>query len=143
MNPRTNLHIEVSRSFEQPAERVFDAWLDPAIARNFLFATTDGEMLIAETDPRVGGKYRFVERRGDEDAVHHGEYLVVDRPTKLVFTFAYGDNPSVTVTIDIVPTVEGCSLTLAHELDPDWAEYYDRTKTGWTSNLENLARSLS
>jgi len=37
--------LTVSRDIAASPERVFDAWLDPAIARRFLFATPDGEML--------------------------------------------------------------------------------------------------
>ena len=35
----------ITHSFAAAPERVFDAWLDPAIARRFLFATPTGEMI--------------------------------------------------------------------------------------------------
>ena len=34
---RTTLQVE--RAYDAPAERIFDAFLDPAVARLFLFAT--------------------------------------------------------------------------------------------------------
>ena len=40
----------ISRVVPYPAERVFDAWLDPQLARQWLFATPDGEMVRAEID---------------------------------------------------------------------------------------------
>ena len=56
--------ISVTRRFRQSAEQVFDAWLDPAIASRFLFATADGEMRVVDIDARVAGSYCIIERRG-------------------------------------------------------------------------------
>jgi uncharacterized protein YndB with AHSA1/START domain len=62
--------LTVRRDFAAPPERVFDAWLDPAQARDFLFATPDGTMQTVEIDPRVGGQALIVERRESGDAHH-------------------------------------------------------------------------
>jgi uncharacterized protein YndB with AHSA1/START domain len=63
MTDRAKTTIRVSRRYPQSTERVFDAWLDPAIAGKFLFATPAGQIVRAETDPRVGGAFCFVDRR--------------------------------------------------------------------------------
>ncbi|MDV3458690.1 SRPBCC domain-containing protein [Sphingomonas sp. HF-S4] len=137
--------LKVKRDFAAPAARVFDAWFDPADAARFLFATPDGEMIRCEIDPRVGGGFTLTERRPAGDAEHRGRYLEIDRPHRLVFLFAAGpaeEEEWTRVTIEIVDTAEGCMLTLTHEMDPQWAAYEARTRKGWTTILESLARIL-
>lgn len=134
--------VRVTHTFTASAERVFDAWLDPAMAKRFLFVTNQGEIVAAEIDARVGGRFRIV-RREDRDIEHVGRYLEIDRPHKLVFTFTVPafSAAETLVTIDIVPAAEGCELTLTHEhVLPEWA---DRTAQGWASILAGLDHTLS
>jgi uncharacterized protein YndB with AHSA1/START domain len=139
------IRLSVTRRFDASPERVFDAWLDPAKARRFLFATPGGAMVRVEIDARVGGRFCIVERRGEVDAEHHGIYLEIDRPRRLVFTFGPEKEAAepARVTVDITPAGAGCVLTLTHEMSAAWAEYADRTREGWTSIVAGLAASLS
>lgn len=136
--------LRVSRRFEFPPEMVFDAWLDPGMARRFLFATPDGEMRQVDIDPRVGGRFTIVERRPEGEAAHYGEYLEIERPYRLAFSFstepdATGDR----ISIGIVPAGEaGCELTLVHELSPAWAGYETQTRKGWADILATLGTYL-
>ena len=136
--------LRVTRSYDFPAERVFDAWLDPKLAREWLFTTPDGEMVRAEVDPRVGGKFCFVDRRAGEDVAHVGEYLEIDRPRRLVFTFGVPKySPDFErVTVEIRARGEGCELILTHELH-DATFSRDQVEAGWTGILAGLARSLA
>jgi uncharacterized protein YndB with AHSA1/START domain len=137
------VRVQVVRRFEASAERVFDAWLDPKKAATFLFTTPGGTMVRADIDPRVGGAFRFVDRRDGQDVEHTGTYLEIDRPRRLVFTFAVPTySPATTrVTIDIVSIGGGCELTLTHEgVLPDYA---GRTESGWTKILDGLASGVS
>src|SRR5262245_43078125 len=47
--------VRVASVFDAPAERVFDAWLDPRIARRWLFATASHPTKPIRIDPRAGG----------------------------------------------------------------------------------------
>lgn len=135
--------LTIRRDFEASPERVFDAWLDPDQARRFLFATPEGEMRTVEIDARVGGRALIVERREAGDAGHRLQFEVIDRPARLVFLFAADpaeEGEWTRVSIDIVPTATGCTLTLTHEMDPQWAAYEDQTRNGWTMILDSLAR---
>ncbi len=135
--------LRVCHRFKAAAERVFDAWLDPDAAGKWLFAAPNGQMVRVEIDARVGGKFIFVDRRDGEDVEHTGEYLEIDRPRRLVFTFAVPKySPVVTrVTIDIVPIETGCDLALTHDgVLPEWAS---RSESGWTMLLEGLGRTIA
>lgn len=139
------MEIVVSREFAAPPEMVFDAWLDPNTARRFLFATAEGEIMRCDIDPRVGGGFTIIDRRGNADAVHRGRYEVINRPHRLVFLFspdAEGDDDWSRVSIDVSRRDGGSTLTLRHEMDERWADYEPQTRRGWTEIIEGLAAAL-
>jgi uncharacterized protein YndB with AHSA1/START domain len=146
MKSEKHLEVSVHHRFRQPAERVFDAWLDVNLARRFLFSTDTGEMVRCEIDARVGGRFVLTDRRPDGDVEHTGEYLVIDRPSRLVFTFGI---PAASPTFDIV-TIEitpqsdgGCTLQLTAEMQPEWKDYVDRARQGWQQIIASLDEALA
>ncbi len=135
--------LRVCHRFTATPERVFDAWIDPQTAGKWLFAAPNGEMVRVDIDARVGGKFVFVDRRDGEDVEHTGEYLEIDRPRRLVFTFGVPKySPIMTrVTIDIARIDTGCDLVLTHDgVLPEWAS---RSESGWTMLLEALGRAIA
>jgi uncharacterized protein YndB with AHSA1/START domain len=136
--------VRVSRRFHAPPEQVFDAWLDCKRAKGWLFATPGGEMVRCDIDAKVGGWYIITERRGGEDVEHAGQYVQIDRPRRLVFTFGLpgvsGDMDR--VSIDLHQVYGGCEVDLTHELKPAKAAFAARTEQGWSEVLKGLARSL-
>lgn len=139
MTTQSPLPVVVKQHYAAAPERVFDAFLDVDIARHFLFATATGEMIVAEIEPRVGGRFEFTERRPEMGEVRHlGEYLEIDRPRRLVFTFGVPqfDPRMTTVTVEIQLESGGCELTLLHEGVPE--DFRDRTRDGWQRILAGL-----
>jgi uncharacterized protein YndB with AHSA1/START domain len=143
MTGESRVSIRVSHRYDASPERVYDAWLDPAKAGKFLFATPTGQMVRAEIDPRVGGRFCFTDRRDGDDVDHVGEYLELDRPRRIVFSFAVPKYSAekTTVTLDIVPRGKGSELTLTH--DGVLPDYGDRTESGWSGILEGLEHLLA
>jgi uncharacterized protein YndB with AHSA1/START domain len=134
--------IVMTRRFDFPIERVFDAWLDPAKASNFLFVTPTGQMVRVDIDARVGGSFNFTRRDG-EDVEHIGTYLEIDRPRRLVFTFGVPKYSAqmTRVSIDLKPLPTGCELTLTHEgVLPEWLE---SGRKGWGAILDGLSAHLA
>ncbi|HXP78222.1 MAG TPA: SRPBCC family protein [Stellaceae bacterium] len=142
MSTESRVTVRATHRFRQSPERVFDAWLDPAKAGKFLFATSAGRMVRAEIDARVGGAFILVDRRDGEDIEHIGEYLEIDRPRRLAFTFAVPKFSAerTRVTIEVASSRTGCVLALTHE--GVLPEYASRTKSGWKKTLEGLAAAL-
>jgi uncharacterized protein YndB with AHSA1/START domain len=135
------LLVRVTHRFDASAERVYDAFLDPERASTFMFATPTGQIVGCEIDPRVGGTFTIVDRRGGEDVVHTGKYLALERPRLIVFTFTVPkySTESSTVTIEIAPLPRGCDVTLTHEMKAEYAPYRDRTEDGWRAILDVAA----
>jgi uncharacterized protein YndB with AHSA1/START domain len=142
MSSDQKLTVHTTHRFAAKRERVFDAWLDAKTAGKWLFATPTGTITRCEIDPRVGGKFSIVREDGME-IDHVGEYIEIDRPRRLVFTFGVPKFSSETtcVVVEIVANGEGSELTLTHEgVLPDYGE---RTKEGWAGILGNLEKSIA
>jgi uncharacterized protein YndB with AHSA1/START domain len=129
--------VVVRRTIAAPPKKIFDAWLDPIALAEWM---RPGEIRStqAEIDPRVGGKYQ-IDMQGSSGPIHHsGEYRVIDRPRKLVFTWVSvhtGDAPSL-VTVDFLPVERGTEIIVTHERLPESAMPSHRN--GWTSGLQHL-----
>ena len=134
--------VQVRRRFTQSAERVFDAFLDPAKAGKFMFATPEGRMMRVEIDPRVGGSYVFVERRDGKDVEHRCTFVEIARPHRIVFDFIVLPDAKVStrVSIEIEPLDSGCEVVLTHT--GVLPEYKSRTESGWSAILERLSGVL-
>jgi uncharacterized protein YndB with AHSA1/START domain len=138
----SNIQVKVVKAFSVPAEKVFAAWTDPSIIGRWMFGPNvrEEEILKLATDPRKNGGFSFVVKRDGETINHLGTYLEFDPPHRLVFTWGIeseSEGESV-VRIDIVPTGDGCRLTLVHEMQPQWEEYADRTRDAWSYMLDKL-----
>lgn len=137
---QTRVTVKVSRRFNTTAERLFDAWLDPQRARQFLFTRPEQVVVRAEIDAQVGGAFLFVARRNGKDIEHIGKYLEIDRPRRIVFTLrvpaVWADNNR--VTVEIVPLETGCELTVIHE--GVLAEHESGIESGWTLFLDGLEK---
>ena len=136
--------VRVTHSFNAAPERVFDAWLQPDMVGTWMFGShlREEEVVHLKTDPRVGGTFSFLVKRQGTPIDHVGTYRAIERPRRLVFTWgiAGASAEESVVELEIVATPRGCNLTLTHRMDPKWAEYADRTRTGWTTMLNALGR---
>lgn len=147
MSHSTPVQARVTQRFAVPAEQVFDAWLTPALIGQWMFgpALREEEVVRITVDGRVGGRFSFVVRRRGQEIDHVGEYLEVDRPRRLVFTWGIqGQSADESrVIIDITPLPQGCELTLVHEMAPQWADFVERSQAGWAKMVGVLATTLA
>lgn len=142
MNETPTPRVEVTITIRAPRERVFDAWLTADGLARFLCAG-DTHVASVETDPRVGGSFRVVMAsvRGNSD--HRGQYLEIDRPARLRFTWISaatgGRETDVTITFETVAA--GTRVTLIHVGLPD-AAAASRHDGGWHSILRKCGEAL-
>ena len=139
--PSTSL--QVKRFVKSPPERVFTAWTTPAQIKQW-FGPATCQVLDAEVDLRVGGKYRFrVFNEGMGEMAVRGEYREVSEPTKLVFTWQWEDDPdwekvTSVVTVELVAKDGGTEVRITHNGLPS-AEHAGRHEHGWNGCLDKLA----
>jgi uncharacterized protein YndB with AHSA1/START domain len=135
--------LRITRRFDAPPERVFDAWVNPEMARKWLFKSKEVDAFErrVEIDARLGGSYFITNRHEGTELEAIGEYLEFNRPHRLVFTFAIPklSPDSGRVMVEIVPDGTGCVLTLTHELPAEW---HRATEEGWNKMFDALADDL-
>jgi uncharacterized protein YndB with AHSA1/START domain len=128
---------------------VFDALVTPEGIASW-WGPDDGPVLLAETDIRVGGLFRVRFRM--RDGTEHestGQYLELDRPTRVVMTWRWtdGGDPEETgeesrVEIDLRPIDTGTELTFTHSrLQSEGSR--DSHEWGWNGALDKLERHLA
>jgi uncharacterized protein YndB with AHSA1/START domain len=144
MDMKSYVSVRVVHRFNASAERVFDGLVDPDKVRVWMIAPTDpSEVKSIAIDARVGGSFSIVMPQDGIDYEHTGEYLEIERPHRLVFTWAAEDSDnSDRVVIDIVALESGCELILTHEIHPDTAHYADQVKSGWPVKLDALDSTI-
>ena len=135
--------LVVRRHLAVPRERVFEAWLDSASLASWM-RPWDFTHATVTVDPRVGGGFRIVmEGRTDgADYEHRGEYLAIEPPSLLSFTWVSRstDYTPTVVTVELHERGTGTELVLTHRrLAPAAVEGH---RKGWTEILGVLDEAL-
>ncbi|MEP6623516.1 MAG: SRPBCC domain-containing protein [Acidimicrobiia bacterium] len=105
--------LECTFAIRAQPETVWTFWTDPV-------RLCEWWGLEAEAVPEPGGRFRVV--MDQEDAVMSGEYLELDPPRRLVFTFGWEHPPpsgpllpgSTRVEVELIPDGDGTRLVLRH-----------------------------
>jgi uncharacterized protein YndB with AHSA1/START domain len=133
--------LTLKKHYAAPIEKVYRAWTEPeALKLWFGPSADDGRILIAETNLKVGGRYRIVMEMADgEQHRVGGVYREIVPNEKLTFTWAWESTPEreSLVTIKLKKSGGGTDMTLIHEQFFDEAAR-DRHEHGWTAILERL-----
>jgi uncharacterized protein YndB with AHSA1/START domain len=132
----------MERVFGAPVIATFDAWTTVEVLRRWWPAGPGWDTPVAELDARVGGRLRLVMR--DPDGVEfggEGQYLAIERPHRLAFTWrwdtaalgthdqlievTFTDNGGDSTTV----TLTNSGLTAAEE---------PLHREGWDASFDNL-----
>jgi uncharacterized protein YndB with AHSA1/START domain len=139
MTTDTALSLRLTRLIHADREAVFRAWTEPAAMREW-FCPEGGTVEAAESDLRVGGRYRIAMRMPHGLSVATGVYREIDPPARLVFTWRWeeGVGPKegeTLVTVELAESGDATRLELIHEgfATADAREGHTR---GWSSALD-------
>ena len=132
--------VRIERTFDAPAEDVFDAWTSEEVIRRWFIPATGWQEPSAEVELRVGGKIRVVMRDPDGEPVEAGgEYTRIERPHRLAFTWTFDDDPSNQQMIELEFTErEGVTTVLFVNSDISEKQRRDAQYDGWSTCFDNL-----
>jgi uncharacterized protein YndB with AHSA1/START domain len=124
---------------------VFDALVTPEGIASW-WGPDAGPVLVAETDPRVGGRFRVRFRMLDgSEHECRGEYLEMARPERVAMSWRWagGEDPGESrLEIALRAIAEGTELTLTHSLLHD-EERRRSHEQGWSGALDKLERQFA
>jgi uncharacterized protein YndB with AHSA1/START domain len=135
----------VERTFQAPAQAVFDAWTSEEVMRRWFHGQHGWETPEAHVDLRLGGAVRVVMRDPDEDVEYGGggHYTEIDPPTRLVFTWTWDNESDRETLIELdFEEVEGVTtVRLTHSSLRDQESVVSH-EGGWSAAFDNLERAL-
>ena len=137
--------LRMERTFDAPAQRVFDAWTSQEVLRRWWHAEHDWETTLAEVDLRVGGAIRVVMRDPDKD-VEYGGGGITWRSTRRAGSCSPGTGTATTTRQLIeVDFEEAAGVTTVRFTHRDlWDEEAVRAhEDGWSNCFDLLGRALS
>jgi uncharacterized protein YndB with AHSA1/START domain len=136
--------LRIERTFQAPAEAVFDAWTSEEVLRRWWRVVHDWETTEAEFDLRVGGAVRVFWRNPDKDEEFGGggHYTEIDPPTRLAFTWLWdGETRRMLIEIDFEETDGVTLVRFTHR--GLWDEEALRAhEDGWRKLFDELERML-
>ena len=141
------IHATVTGLFSASPERVFNAFLDKNMIERFMFGPgiREEEIVQLQNEPWPGGTFSYTVRRKGTLFEHTGKYIEINRPRHLVFTWAVKQDPSNSqsrIVIDIAPIIDGCELTLTHEMPRGQEDFVEKSKQAWGKMIDKLTGIL-
>jgi len=140
--------LHVSRIFDAPRERVFDAWTKQEQFIQWM-CPPGVEITLCEVDARRGGAWRIDGRNERGVFASSGVYLEVVRPQRLVFTWAHhadGDfnrarGHETTVRVELRALGNRTELILVHGPFED-NDSFGNHQRGWDGTFGKLESFL-
>jgi uncharacterized protein YndB with AHSA1/START domain len=137
--------VRIERTFDSPAEDVFDAWTSEEVIGRWLRPMEGWREADAEVDLRVGGKVRVVMRTPDGNPIRAGgEYTLIERPHRLAFTWTFEDEPSNRQMIELEFTEsDGVTTVLFVNSDISGEQRRNSQYEGWSTCFDEMGRVLA
>ena len=146
--------VRVERTMRAPPERVFRAFLEPDLIRQWI---TPGDLAVdsVSVDPKVGGRIHVAHSRaGVSTGSFQGEFVKIVTNRELVYRWAFvgtepekGEYFDSLVTVTFRPAPGGKTLvSVVHEKLEDLRhgapEIHAQVTWGWNNALDKLEKAL-
>ena len=133
--------LEITRRFEAPIQRVWQAWTDPRALSQWFGPGEAPSVTQADLDVRPGGHYTIAFRTPDgEDSRVSGRYEAVVAPHTLSFSWAWQSTPDRVSFIRIALEAEGTGTVMRFRHDRFFdSAARDNHSRGWSAALEKFA----
>jgi uncharacterized protein YndB with AHSA1/START domain len=133
--------VRVQRVMPAAPELVFDQWLDPESLAEWM-CPRPARCVDVTVEPRVGGRVRFDVDHSGTSVLITGQFLAIERPQLLRFTWSNSNwpDPTVVSVVDVAfaPIGEGETLmSIEHSLVPP--DEFENFHQGWALTFEQLA----
>ena len=137
--------VRIRRVMPAPPDAVFGEWLDPDALMDWM-CPRPTRCVAVTVEPHVGGRVRFDIDDCGRSVLISGQFLVVDRPRHLRFTWSHSGwaDPSAASVVDVTFEPHGDHETLMsieHTLLP--AEAVDDHDHGWSVSADQLRQLLT
>src|SRR5581483_9274557 len=123
--------VRFERTFPHPVQAVWEAITDPGQLEAWFPTTVEFEKLT----PGAPIRFRFTQDFSDEYPPMSGEFLEVDAPNRLVFT--WGED---SLTFELDEQRDGGACRLAFSVALGTEDKAARDSAGWESCLDMLAQ---
>jgi uncharacterized protein YndB with AHSA1/START domain len=137
---KSALSLVVRRSIRATPERLFDAWTRPEQLTQW-WGPSGVTCPHAEVDLRTGGSYRITNVMPNGETVDIvGEFQLVDRPRKLIYTWQIGSSDNEPELVTVLFTARGAEteVCIVHERIATPASREGHA-AGWAGCLDGLA----
>lgn len=145
MELKSDREIVIARVFRAPAKLVFEAWTNADLVRQWWAPRSRGvEMVECTADVRIGGKYRYVLRHGQDSFAFSGSYTEIHPSSRLVYTqiFEAFPGPPVIITVTFEDRPDGKTQLVSHELYPDAQTREAALASGMESGMRETMNQL-
>ena len=137
----TNIYL--TKTVNASNQKVLDYWLIPVFIGEWMFGpkVQQEHVVSLENKVRKGGDFAFKVNRKGTEIEYTGEYIELDIPNKLVFSWSDSLNPSCKsqVTAQFLESNNKTRLRLKIKLDANLYNEKDSFKEQWSARCSALA----
>ncbi|HZN97277.1 MAG TPA: SRPBCC family protein [Gemmatimonadales bacterium] len=145
----TDTQILITRDFAAPKHLIYKAWTTPELIKRW-WSANRGEVILAEVDLRVGGKWRYVmladarcfpqasPGAGGVEVGFHGEYREIVPNERIVSTEVFEGAPEAEAVDTLTLTESGGCTTLTILVQHQTTEHRDmHIESGMEAGLQD------